>query len=118
MSAAEDLRAALASDASLTAAVVQRIRFDIAHQDDDYPLIVLRQVGDEPIRGLDNSLHARRETFQVESWGETRSQSQQVHRLVESALEAADMPPEPADPDSLDPDVGARACVWNVEIWS
>lgn len=118
MSAAEELRAALIGYAPLVALVGQRVRFDVAHQDDDYPLLVLRQVGNEPTRGLDGSLHCRRESFQVESWGETRSQSAAVHTLVEEALDAADIPPEPADPDSLDPEVGARACVWNADIWT
>lgn len=118
MSAATDLRAALVDAPALAALVGQRVRFDEASQDDTYPFIVLRQAGNEPIRGLDGSLHCRRETFQVESWGETRQQSAQVHAAVEAALDAADMAPEPADPDGLDPDVGARACVWNVEIWT
>lgn len=118
MSAAEELRAALIAHAPLLALVGQRVRFDVAHQDDAYPLIVLRQTGNDPARGLDGSLHCRRESFQVESWGETRSGSAAVHTLVEAALDLADMSPEPADPDSLDPEVGARACVWNVDIWT
>lgn len=118
MSASETLRAALAADAPLTALVGGRIRFDMGAPNDAYPLIVIRQVGNEPIRGLDGSLHARRETFQVESWGETRSQSNAVHVLAESALVAAGLEPDSADPDAIDPDVGARACVWNVDIWT
>lgn len=118
MTAAETLRATLVADAAVATAVGARVRFDEAHQGDEYPFIVLRQSGNEPIRGLDGSLHCRRESFQVESWGETRSQSAALHQLVELALDAADMAPEPADPDGLDPEVGARACVWNVDIWT
>lgn len=118
MTAAEDLRAVLVAHVPLAALVQQRVRFDTGNQDDIYPLIVLRQVGNEPIRGIDGSLHCRRESFQVESWGETRAQSAAVHAVVEDALSAADMAPEPADADALDPDVGARACVWNVDIWT
>lgn len=114
----EDLRAALIAHAPLVAQIGQRARFDMAGQKDDYPFVVLRQTVNEPIRGLDGSLHARREVYQVESWGETREQSDLVHRLVEDALVAADLAPDAADPDGLDPDVWARAGIWNVEIWS
>lgn len=118
MSTREDLRAALLAHAPLVAVIRQRARFDMARQGDDYPLVVMRQTANEPIRGLDDSLHARREAFQVESWGTTREQSDQVHRLVEDALVAADMAPDPASPDGIDPEVWAAAGIWNVELWS
>lgn len=118
MSAAEDLRTALLAHAGLTALVGQRVRFDLGAEADAYPFIVLRQVSNSPQRGLDGSLHARREVFQVESWGETRSQSAQVHAQVEAALSVVDLWPDEADPDALDPDIGARACVWNVDVWT
>lgn len=116
--AAEQLRAALVAHAPLLALVGPRVRFDTAHQDDPAPFVILRQIGNEPIRGLDGSLHARRETFHVESWADTRSQAAALHDLAEAALLAADMAPDAADPDALDPDVGARACVWVVEVWT
>jgi hypothetical protein len=116
--AAEDLRTALLAHAELTALVGQRVRFDMGAETDICPFLVLRQVGNSPERGLDGTLHARRETFQVESWGDTRSQSATVHAAVEAALAAAEIWPDEADPDALDPEVGARACVWNVDIWT
>lgn len=118
MSAADDLRAALLAHAPLTAMVQQRVRQDFGHESDDYPFVVFKQTGNEPIRGLDGSLHARAEDFQVESWGATRADSAALHALVEDALHLADMDPDPADPDAIDPDIGARACVWNVRIWT
>lgn len=114
----ETLRNSLLADASLVAAVGQRVRFDLGLEADTYPLLILRQVADIPYRGIDGSLHARQETFQVESWGLTRSDSAAVHRLVEAALANAGLAPTAADPDALDPDTAARACVWNVDIWS
>ena len=114
----EILRQALLDHAPLATVIGQRARFDMARQGDDYPLVVMRQTGNEPIRGLDESLLGRRETFQVESWGTTREQSDQVHRLVEDALEAAALAPDPASPDGIDPEVWAAAGIWNVEIWS
>lgn len=116
--AADDLRAALVAHAPLTAVVQQRIRQDIGDEDDAYPLVVFKQTGQESIRGLDGSLHARADDFQVESWGATRAESAAVHELVEAALLAADIECDPADPEAIDPEIGARACVWNVRIWT
>lgn len=118
MSAAEDLRAALLAHAPLAAAVQQRVRQDFGDEGDAYPFVVFKQTGNEPFRGLDGSLHARAEDFQVESWGTTRAESAAIHVLVEAALHVADMDPDPADPDGIDPEIGARACVWNVRIWT
>jgi len=115
---AEVLRATLVAYAPLVALVGQAVREDLAAEGDDYPLVVFKQVGDVPYRGLDGSLHARQETFQVESWGTTRGQSAQVHRLVEAALAAANLAPTDADPNALDPDVASKAGVWNVDIWT
>jgi len=116
--AAEDLRAALLAWPALVSLVGDRVREDLAVESDAYPFIVFKQVDDIPHRNLDGSLHARQEVFQVESWGATRAQSAQVHRVVEAALAAAGMPPDQADPNAIDPDIGARAGVWNVDIWT
>ncbi len=118
MSAAEDLRATLLAHTALTDVVNERVRQDIGVASDPYPFVIFKQVGDAPERGLDNSLHARAEDFQIESWGDTRAEAHQVHRLVEDALAAADLYPDPADPDAIDPEIGARACVWNLRIWT
>lgn len=118
MSAAEDLRAALLDHAPLDTAVGGRVRQDLGDEADDYPFVIFKQTGNEPIRGLDGSLHARAEDFQIESWGATRAESYTVHALVEDALLAADIECDPADPDAIDPDIGARAGVWNVRIWT
>ena len=116
--AAADLRAALVAHAPLASVVGDRVRFDMGREGDPHPLVVLRQVADQPERGLDGSLHGRLETFEVESWADTRAQAASVHRLVEAALAAAEFDVEAADPDAIDPEVGARACVWSVPIWS
>lgn len=118
MSAAEDLRVALLAHTPLTAIVGQRVRQDFGDEGDAYPFVVFKQTGNTPIRGLDGSLHARSEDFQVESWGATRAASAALHVVVEAALLASDIECDPADPDAIDPDIGARACVWNVRIWT
>lgn len=117
MSAADDLRAALLAHAPLTALVGQRVRQDMADEGDEYPLVVFKQSRKESIRGLDGSLHARVDDFQVESWAETRAAAAELHDLVEEALIEADIECDPADPEALEPELGARACVWNVRMW-
>ena len=116
MSAAEELREVLTGDAGL-AAMVTAVRADLAVETDGYPFVVFKRVGIEPLFGLDNTLHLTKETFQVECWGEHRSQSSDVAELVIAALIVAGMPPSPSDPDAIDPEIGARAVVLNVEIW-
>ena len=118
MSAAEDLRAALLAHSPLTDLVGQRVRQDLGDADDDYPFVVFKQTGKESIRGIDGSLHCKADDFQVESWGVTRAASAAIHDLVEAALLAADIECDPADPDAIDPEVWAKACIWNVRIWT
>ncbi len=118
MSAATDLLTILLADTALTAVVGQRIREDFGDASDDYPFVVVKQTGNEPIRGLDGSLHARAEDFQIESWGVTRAASAAVHDLVEAALIAEEIECDPAEPNAIDPEVWAKACIWNVRIWT
>ncbi len=119
MSTMTDLRATLLTYAGLTALVgVDGVFVDEATPSRAFPYVILRQVGNEPTRGLDGSLHARRETFHAESWGTTRQASNDVHQQVEAALVLAGEAPEAADPDGLDPEVGVRACVWIVDVWT
>ena len=118
MSAASDLRAALLAHTPLTALVGQRVRQDFGDESDDYPFVIFKQTGNNPIRGLDGTLHARAEDFQVESWGTTRAASAAIHELVEAALLAADIECDPAEADAIDPEVWAKACIWNVRIWT
>lgn len=118
MSAAEDLRTALLAHTALTDEVGQRVRQDLGDADDDYPFVVFKQTGKESIRGLDGSLHARVDEFQVESWGTTRAESAALHDIVEAALLAAGIECDPAEPDAIDPDIWAKACIWNVRIWT
>ncbi len=118
MSAADDLRTALLAHSPLTAVVGQRVRQDFGDADDDYPFVVFKQTGQESIRGLDGSLHARTDDFQVESWGATRAVSAQIHDLVEAALLAAGIECDPAEPEAIDPEVWAKAGIWNVRVWT
>lgn len=118
MSAASDLRDALLAHTPLTDLVGQRVRQDFGDESDAYPFVIFKQTGMESIRGLDGSLHARTDDFQVESWGTTRAASAAIHEVVEAALLAADIECDPAEPDAIDPEVWAKACIWNVRIWT
>lgn len=115
---AEDLRAALVAHAPLTALVGHRVRADLANADDADPFVVFKRVSFEKITGLDGTVHARRDTFQIECWGKTRSQSSEVADLADAALRAADLDPDQSDPDAIDPEIGARAVVLNVDLWT
>lgn len=119
MSTISSLRTGLLAHAGLVALVgPSGVYVDMAPGSKPFPYVILRQVRNDPIRGLDGSLHARQEVFHAESWHDTREVANQVHTQVENALAALGHEPEAADPDGLDPDVGARACVWIVDVWT
>lgn len=118
MRSADELRAALAGYEPLVELVGSRIRSDIAKTGDVLPLVVFRRFAIAKEYGIDNTPLARRETFQIECWGETRDKSSDVAELVMEALEAVGLPVETSDPDALDPQTAQRAVVLNVDIWS
>ncbi|MCR5864652.1 DUF3168 domain-containing protein [Aquincola sp. J276] len=118
MTPAEELRQILASYAPLTALCGDRIRVDLAREEDDYPFIVFKRVSFQRITGLDGSVHARRDTFQVECWAGSRAASSALAELADEALRAGELDPDESDPDSIDPEIGARAVVLNVDMWS
>jgi hypothetical protein len=117
MTAAESLRADLMAYAPLVSLTQSRIRSDLADADDAFPFVVFKRVGIEPHYGLNNDMLGRKDNFQIECWGMTRSQSSDVAELVILALALAGLPIEPADPDAIDPQIGARAVVLNVDLW-
>ena len=114
----ELLRNTLLADGGVAAMVGTRVWVDLAPERPTYPFVIVRRVANTPLRGLNGSLHARLEQFHAESWGASREQSQDLHDAVEAALVTADLAPAEADPDGLDPEVGARACVWVVDMWT
>ena len=118
MSAHAEIKTALDASAGLAALVGVRIRADLAQEKDAFPFVVFKRTDYLPEYGLDNSVHAVREIFAIECWGETRSQSVDVSEQVLLALADAGLPATNADPDGIDPDVLARATVLNVDVWS
>jgi len=117
MTGGEAIRAALIAGSPTTDAG-NRVRQDAADENDDFPFIIFRRVAVDRLRGLDGSLHATKETFQVECWGDTREQSDELEAQAISLLEAAGYYPDGNEVDGLDPEVKVRAAVFAVDIWS
>jgi hypothetical protein len=115
---AEELRTALLASDAVRALVKDRIRSDIGLEGDAYPLIVFKRSNFTVETGLDNSVHARSDTFAVECWADTRAKALDVADAVLEALLVADMPPDPSDPDAIDPEQDARCVPFNVTLWT
>lgn len=117
MTGGEQLRAALTA-ASPNTDAGSRVRQDAADEDDQYPFIIFRRVSVERQRGLDGTLLAMRETFQVECWGQTREESDALEDQALEALQAAGLYADGNEVDGLDPEVKVRAAVFNVDVWT
>lgn len=112
------IKAALDAHAGLAALVGTRIRADLANETDDYPFVIFKRSGLELIRGIDESLHGRHETFDVECWAGTRSASVDVSEQAMLALAEADLAVEQVDPDGIDPQLLERVIVLRVEVFT
>lgn len=110
------VQAALTAHPGLAALVGPRIRVDFAKESDAYPFVVFKRTGLEIIRGLDGSRHGETETFEIECWASTRAQSIDVSEQAIAALEAAQLYPEQAAPDGIDPELLDRVTVLSFEI--
>ncbi len=118
MTGGELIRAALTSGSPDPTGAGTKVRQDAADENDDYPFIIFRRVAVDRLRGLNGELHATKETFQVECWGETRAQSDDLEAQAVAALESAGYYPDGNEVDGLDPDVKVRAAVFAVDIWT
>lgn len=118
MSSHHLIKAALDGDAALVAAVGGRIRVDFAREDDAYPFVVFKRAGLEREKGLDGKVQAEKETFEIECWAGTRDASVAVSELAMAALDAADLDPEAAQADGVDPELRERVTVLSVEVWT
>lgn len=116
MTGGEVLRAALIAGAATSAG--SKVRQDAADQDDAYPFIIFRRVEVERLRGLDGTLHATKEIFHVECWGENRAESDALEAQALAALQAAGLYADGNEPDGLDPEVKVRAAVFMVDLWT
>lgn len=118
MSSHHLIKAALEADAALVAAVGGRIRVDFAKEDDPYPFVVFKRSGLDREKGLDGKVQAEKETFEIECWAGTRDASVGVSELAMAALDGADLDPEEAQADGIDPELRDRVTVLTVEVWT
>lgn len=118
MSSIETIRSALLASPALVSLVGQKIRVDAAEQKDAMPYIVFRRPRVTREMGLDNTVLAKGEIFEIECWDEQRLASADLEDEVVSALLAANILPDDNDPDALDPDVDARCTVVTCTVWT
>ena len=116
MSSHELVKTALLAHPGLAALVAGRIRVDYAKESDAYPFVVFKRAGLDIHRGIDGSRHGQTETYEIECWADTRSQSVDVSEQAIAALEAAQLYPEQVQADGVDPELLARVTVLSVEI--
>lgn len=118
MTGGEIIRAALIAGSPLPTDAGLKVRQDAADEQDNEPFIIFRRVDVERQRGLDGTLLAMKETFNVECWGETRADSDALEYQAIAALNAAGRFCDGNEVDGLDPDVKVRAAVFAVDIWT
>jgi hypothetical protein len=116
VSGGTQLRAILTGSPLATSAG-DKVRPDMVDERDRVPFIIFRRTQVERIYGLDNTVLATREDFDIECWGDTPSKAQDLEAEVVAALAAAGIPVNPNDPDGNDPVVGVNAVVVRVSLW-
>lgn len=94
-----------------------KVRIDSGIETDRYPLVVGHRVDVKREYGLDNTLLEHKETYQLECWGETRSEADELADECAALLEAAGFPLDPNGPDGIDPVVDVRCTVLYVSLW-
>lgn len=118
MSTITTLRAALVASTGLTAIVGARIRADQADEKDGFPYVIFRRTKVEREMGLDNTVLARSDVYEIECWHEQRLQADAMADLVVDALLAAGIAPDDNDPDAMDPELVKRCAVVTCSIWA
>lgn len=110
------IQSALTSHPGLTALVGTRIRPDLARPEDAFPFVVFKRTALVRHKGLDGTVHGVTETFEIECWGEYRSQSVDVSEQALLALDAAQLDASEAGPDGVDPEMLERVTVLTVDV--
>lgn len=121
MSAEADLRTDLLAHAPLAALVDVRVAVDKIEQGAERPFIVFTRQATEPFYTLDNVLHARRITFELQCWGDTRASAEAVADAAVAALAAStrEINGIPVDDRSAayDPDTDLEAVRLVLDWW-
>lgn len=111
------LRALLAGHAPLAALVSTRLHADRAEQKTPKPFLVFSTAQTEVQRGLDGTEFGRMVLFEIQCWGDTRAQVEQVADAVEAALQA-DHRYIQARSGGYDPELDMEATLITVEWWN
>lgn len=118
MTGGEIIRSVLVTGSPYPTSAADKVRQDAANQKDVEPFVIFRRVKVTRTRGLDNTVLAVCEAFNVECWGMTRADSDQLEAEAIAALEAKGYLAEDNEPDGLDPEVVVKAAVFQVCIWT
>lgn len=110
------IKTALAGHPGLAALVGTRIRPDLADPDDNYPFVVFKRSGLQRITGFNGTVHGQIETFDIECWADSRSQSVDVFEQALQALDAAGLVAEEGEPDGMDPELLQHVTVARVDV--
>ena len=116
MSLDTDLRAALATNAGVTALVGSAIVSDRMEEGTPRPFVVFSRVGTEYQHGLDGSVLGERATFDVQCWADTRASAEAVANAVCAVL-LADQRPVLSRTSGYDADFDLEATLLTVEWW-
>ena len=120
MSIETDFRATLVAYAPLFALVGQRIAANAVPKGAPFPLVVFSG-NHNPTVGLDGSLLALQCNLQVQCWGETAAQADQVADAVAAAVATAPRDAGATVVDrnaAFDPDISKDGTTLTVEWWS
>ena len=113
-------RAVLAAYSPLVAVVGNRIAANAAPKDATFPLVVFASTH-TPTHGLDGTLLASQCTLQVQCWGDTAVQADQVADLVTAAVATASASTGAtvtSRSTSFDPDTGNDGTMLSVDWWA
>lgn len=116
MTGSEQIRSALTAGSPYPTSAEDRVRSDAADEEDATPYAVFRRIAVDREYGLDNTLLAMTETFQIFCWGATPTEAQQLEQETVDALLANDLVPGPNDPDAVNFDVGDNVVVITVDV--
>ena len=120
MSVETAFRALLAAYSPLTAVVGTRIAANAAAKDATFPLVVFASTH-TPIHGLNNTLLGEQCSVQVQCWGDTAAQADQVADLVTAAVATASAnigATVTSRSTTFDPDTGNDGTTLSVEWWT
>ena len=111
------LRALLAAHAPLVTQVGTRVHADRAEQGTPKPFVVFSTAQTDIQRGLDGTEFGRTVMFEIQCWGDTRAQVEQVGDAVEAAL-AADHRYSQSRSGGYDAELDMEATLITVEWWN